>query len=77
MDKPQRSYQPPPRWVDKLLERFCAPELLEEVLGDLHERYYMRVQREGEVKARRGYWREVLAYLRPSTFKRSTFGNSA
>ena len=63
----------PPRWLDKLVERFCAPHLLEQVMGDLHERYYRRVERQGEAKARRMYWREVLAYMRPSVFKRKTF----
>nr|WKN38888.1 ABC transporter permease [Tunicatimonas sp. TK19036] len=62
----------PPRWPDKLLERLCAPEFLEEVLGDLHERYSLKVQRVGETKARKQYWREVLAYLRPSVFKRQS-----
>ncbi|MBD0259557.1 MAG: hypothetical protein ICV83_27880, partial [Cytophagales bacterium] len=33
-------HSPPPRWADRLLERCCAPEKREEVLGDLHERYY-------------------------------------
>ena len=60
----------PPRWLDKLVERFCAPHLLEQVMGDLHERYYLRVERQGEAKARRKYWMEVLAYMRPSVFKR-------
>ena len=60
----------PPRWLDQLLERFCAPHLLEEVLGDLHERYALNVQRVGEAKARRRYGWEVLAYLRPSIIKR-------
>ena len=62
----------PPRWPDKLVERFCAHHLLEEVMGDLHERFYLRVERQGEAKARRTYWREVLAYMRPSVFKRKT-----
>ena len=62
----------PPRWLDKLVERFCAPHLLEQVMGDLHERYYRRAEREGEAGARRMYWREVLAYMRPSVFKRKT-----
>ena len=69
---PQRPKPTPPKWLDKLLERCCAPELLEEVLGDLHERYYLRVQQVGEAKAKRGYWREVLAYLRPSVIKRQS-----
>jgi len=63
----------PPRWLDKLVEHFCAPHLLEQVMGDLHERYYRRVERHGEANARRTYWKEVLAYMRPSVFKRKTF----
>lgn len=67
---PKKQKPQPPRWPDKLLEYFCAPHLLEEVIGDLHERYYLRVQRVGEAKARKQYWREVLAYMRPSIFQR-------
>ncbi|MBA4053528.1 MAG: hypothetical protein C0490_02340 [Marivirga sp.] len=59
----------PPRWLDMLVERFCAPHLLEQVLGDLHERFYRRVERVGEAQARKMYYREVLAYMRPSVFK--------
>ena len=68
--KEQKPDASPPRWPDKLLKLFCAQHLLEEVMGDLHERYYLRVQRAGEAKAKRQYWREVLAYVRPSIFKR-------
>ena len=60
----------PPRWVDKLLERFCAPHKREEVLGDLHERYYYLISQVGPTQAKRRYYREVLSYLRPSVFKR-------
>ncbi|CAN5150413.1 ABC transporter permease [soil metagenome] len=60
----------PPRLADRLLTLFCAPHLREEVLGDLHERYVLRVQAWGEARARRRYWREVLAYVRPSIMKR-------
>ncbi|MEM9831362.1 MAG: ABC transporter permease [Bacteroidota bacterium] len=72
MSKQGHPYQPPPKWVDKLLEQFCAPELLEEVLGDLHERYYRRVKQEGTQKAQQKYWRDVLSYFRFSVFKRSS-----
>ena len=61
---------PPPRWLDKLLDWLIAPHLREEVLGDIHERYALRVQRLGERKARRRYWRDVLAYMRPAFIKR-------
>ncbi|MEM1134746.1 MAG: permease prefix domain 2-containing transporter [Bacteroidota bacterium] len=60
----------PPRWPDRILARFCAPHLLEEVMGDLHERYYLNVKKIGEQKARKRYWRETLAYVRPTIFKR-------
>jgi putative ABC transport system permease protein len=62
----------PPRWLDKLVERFCSPHLLEQVMGDLHERFSLRVKKEGVAKARSRYWREVLAYMRPVVFKRKT-----
>jgi putative ABC transport system permease protein len=62
----------PPRFADRLLRLFCAPHLREEVLGDLHERYYLRAQRMGEAQARRRYWREVLAYVRPSIIRRQS-----
>ncbi|HTF17830.1 MAG TPA: ABC transporter permease [Chryseolinea sp.] len=61
---------PPPRWLDKLVERFCAPHLLDDVLGDLHERYNLQVRRLGETKARKRYWQEVLSYMRRAIFRR-------
>jgi putative ABC transport system permease protein len=67
--KEQNRDSSPPRWPDKLVKVFCAPHLIEEVMGDLHERYSLKVQRLGEAKARRQYWREVLAYMRPYIFK--------
>lgn len=60
----------PPRWLDRLLGWLVAPHLREEVLGDLHERYALRAQRLGAVRAKRTYWREVLAYARPSMIRR-------
>ncbi len=63
----------PPRWMDKLLEYCCAPHLLEEVMGDLHERYYLRTQKVGASGARKYYLREVLSFLRPYIFKRKTY----
>ncbi|MHA4738016.1 permease prefix domain 2-containing transporter [Dyadobacter sp. MSC1_007] len=60
----------PPRWLDKLATKICAPHLREELLGDLHERYALRYQRSGARKARTFYFREVLALLRPSVMRR-------
>lgn len=66
----------PPRWVDKLIERLCSSELQEEILGDLYERYQLSVARLGERKAKRRYWREALAYMRPAFFKESSRNNT-
>jgi putative ABC transport system permease protein len=60
----------PPRWANRLLEWFCAPHLLEEVEGDLHERFERNVVRYGMQSARRQYEREVLSFLRPFALKR-------
>ncbi|MFN3381282.1 MAG: ABC transporter permease [Runella zeae] len=60
----------PPKWLNKLLTWLIAPHLQEEILGDLHERYALRVKRLGEGKARRRYWRDALTYVRWSNIKR-------
>jgi predicted permease len=60
----------PPRWADRLLAWFCAPHLLEEVQGDLQERFSRRAERLGPGYARRQYVREVLGFLRPGFLKK-------
>jgi putative ABC transport system permease protein len=60
----------PPRWADRLLEWFCAPHLLEEVQGDLHERFTRNVTLLGANRARQRYGREVMSFLRPFALKR-------
>lgn len=60
----------PPRWMDKVLEFFCVSHLHEEVMGDLHERFYLRAQKFGVSKARKLYFREVLSFVRPHIIKR-------
>jgi len=60
----------PPRRADQVLEWFCAPHLLEEIQGDLHEEFVHRVVTIGERKARWHYWREVIGFVRPFVLKR-------
>ena len=60
----------PPTWATRLLRAFCAPHLLEEVQGDLEERFQRRVTLFGERVAGRQYAREVLGFLRPFALKR-------
>ena len=60
----------PPRWPNRLLEWFCTPHRLEEIQGDLHERYGRDVQRFGAAKANRQYWFSVLSFFRAFALKR-------
>jgi putative ABC transport system permease protein len=60
----------PPRWADRLLEWFCAPHLLEEVQGDLYERFQKNFRLFGEQIARREYAIGVLSFIKPFALKR-------
>jgi ABC-type antimicrobial peptide transport system permease subunit len=60
----------PPRLADKFLQWFCAPHLLEEVQGDLHEEFEYQVKHVGEKRARWLYWREVLGFFQPRYIRR-------
>ncbi|WP_232541009.1 ABC transporter permease [Spirosoma endbachense] len=63
MNAPKRP-QRPPRWADYLLEWFCAPNLLEEVQGDLQERFERDIRQRGITSANRNYVLSVLGFLR-------------
>ncbi len=60
----------PPRWAERLLEFFCAPHLLEEIQGDLRERFERQVLLFGPKIARRQYTWNVLSFIRPFALKR-------
>ncbi len=60
----------PPRWADWLLESFCAPHLLEEIQGDLYERFQRQVNLFGVRSARQQYAWAVLSFVKPFALKR-------
>jgi hypothetical protein len=60
----------PPRWADRLLEWFCAPHLLEEVQGDLYERFEKNLKLFGEQTARQEYIKGVIGFIKPFALKR-------
>ncbi|MEM9921936.1 MAG: ABC transporter permease [Bacteroidota bacterium] len=72
----------PPRWANRFLNWYCNPALLDEIDGDLHEMFFVRVKKHGLRKAQLLYIKEVLLFCRPSYFKEfkptfmpSLFGN--
>lgn len=61
--------QRPPRLAEKLLLLFLKEELVEEVLGDLDEKFYHILQKKSFRKAQLNYWYQVFNYLRPFAFR--------
>lgn len=62
----EHNVQPgPPRYAEKVLLWFLKEDLVEEVLGDLDEKFYQTINTQSVAKARRNYWYQVIHYLRP------------
>ncbi|HMB92180.1 MAG TPA: ABC transporter permease [Rhodothermales bacterium] len=60
----------PPRLADRLLAWFCALHLLEDLQGDLHELFRLRVERHGARVAQLCYWIDVIRSFRPYVLRR-------
>ncbi|MEQ9412481.1 MAG: permease prefix domain 2-containing transporter, partial [Cyclobacteriaceae bacterium] len=61
----------PPKWADRFLEWYCNPDLLEEIQGDAHELYHIRLEEEGQSSARRKFIWDVFRFFRLSNIKRT------
>jgi putative ABC transport system permease protein len=66
----------PPKWADKILSWFCADNYFEEVQGDLHEWFSIRVQEQGENRARLIYPFDMIRYFRSFRLKTTQQLNS-
>ncbi len=55
----------PPKYAQKFLNWFIKDELAEEVLGDLEEKFYKKLEEQKPFKAKANYWYQTLNYLRP------------
>lgn len=66
--------------MDTIVEFYCRPELLEDLLGDLHE-YYDRNRKKSRSKANLIFFIDVIKFFRlytirkPKIFRRMTFFN--
>jgi len=61
----------PPKYAERLLLWFLRPDLVEEVLGDLDEKFYTEIDRKNIRRAKLNYWWQVFNYLRPFAFRKS------
>lgn len=66
----QSTHPSPPAWADRVLEWYCAPHLLEDLQGDLHELFYIRLHEKGKFLARIYFILDVFSFFRPHIFKR-------
>lgn len=69
--KDKRILNPPP-WIEKLLRTFCDEELLEFLLGDLHEIYNQRRQQHNKFIADVRYFAEASISIRPFLLKKQS-----
>src|SRR5262245_2251384 len=63
--------QVPPGLAVTFLLRFLRPDLAEEVLGDLDEKFYIMLRTSSPFRAKLNYWYQVLHYVRPFAIRRS------
>lgn len=55
----------PPKWALRFFRWFCLPEMVEDIEGDLTERYQAKVAQLGPGKANRYFIRQVFLLFRP------------
>ena len=67
----------PPKWADRFFKWYCNPDLQEEILGDLYERFQGRVAEYGLARARRWYWINVFLFINKYTLRRKKSPYSA
>ncbi len=58
-----------PQWADRFLQWYCAPDLLEEVQGDIYEMFKRNSEEVGIEKARKRFIWDVIRFFTYSTIK--------
>lgn len=69
--KNKKNHITPPRLAERVLLWFLKAELVEEVLGDLDEKFNSTLDKHSTLKAKSNYWYQVLKYIRPFALKRN------
>ena len=63
--------QVPPKWITNFLNWFCPDQLLEEIEGDLFQKFRNDVDQFGINRARRRFFWNTIRYLRPGIVLRN------
>lgn len=72
----KNAFPRPPRWANQFLAWFCAPDLIDEIQGDLHEVFHRNLSQMSPFRARLLYVADVLRFFRPAFFRPLTFDYS-
>ena len=65
----KRGQPVPPEFANKFLNWILKEELVEEVLGDLEEKFDKTLKQQTSFIAKANYWYQTLNYLRPFAMK--------
>ena len=65
----------PPRWADRFLEWFCHPDLIEDIQGDAHELFYLRLEESGKLNAGRRFVWDVIRFFKLSNIRKPSTQN--
>lgn len=63
------THTPPPKWMLRFFRWFCHPAYVEDIEGDLHERFALLIEEMGLRKARVRFVIEVLLLFRPGLIR--------
>jgi putative ABC transport system permease protein len=61
----------PPKSADRFFKWYCNDALFDSIYGDLYERFLENIEANGEKKAKRKYWVDVIRFMNKHTLKRS------
>ena len=65
----------PPSMATNFLHWFLKNELVEEVTGDLEEKFHSKLEQGSLFKAKLNYWKEVINYFRPFALRNDLLSN--
>ena len=68
-------YHDPPQWLLSVFRRFCKKEMIEDIEGDLLERYNQQVAKYGLAKARKKFFWQLISLFRPGIIGKANLIN--
>ena len=71
----RKKYMQPPQLAQTLLTKLLRTELVEDVLGDLDEKFHKTAEDKSVFRARLNYWYQTLNYVRSFAISRSRSTN--